>query len=118
MTLEIHLDGSNNDNIQHTQVVVSVLDQMDLDQGSVVRVAWRTNSGGYMPGFMLRAERVQELRETSSDGQQVVEYRCWETFYGWLAPAVDIYVGKKLLWGFGAWMDGLKEYSEKQAQEN
>ena len=110
-TLDVHLGPDDASKRSKTTCVVSILEDFEHEGHKGVRVAWKT--GGRMPGFALRCERVQEFVEVS-DG--LVEYRCWETMYGLLASTVDWYVGKSLEWGFGAWMDGLEEHSEKQAR--
>ena len=110
MVFDVHLGPEDSCKRDKTSVTVSILADFECEGRKGVRVAWRTR--GWMPGFALRSERVQEFLEA---GHGVVEYRCWETMYGLLAPTVRWYVGKKLEWGFGVWMDGLKEYSEKQA---
>lgn len=112
VTLDVHLDPDNKGKTNQTNVVVSLLEGFEREGRQGVRVAWKT--GGWMPGFVLRCERVQEFLEV---GNGTVEYRCWETMYGLLASTVNSFVGKSLEWGFGAWMDGLKEYSEKDAQK-
>lgn len=112
VTLDVHLDPDNESKTNQTNVVVSLLEGFEHEGCQGVRVAWKT--GGWMPGFALRCERVQEFLEV---GNGTVEYRCWETMYGLLASTVNSFVGKSLEWGFGAWMDGLKEYSEKEAQK-
>ncbi|KAI5464573.1 hypothetical protein BGZ63DRAFT_378062 [Mariannaea sp. PMI_226] len=93
-------------------IVCTVLEDIERDGRPGVRVAWRL--AGWMPGPVLKSERVQELVDV---GGGVVEYRCWETFYGMLAYTVKSVVGESIMSGFGAWMDGLKEHSEKLAQE-
>lgn len=111
-TLDVHLDPDNESKTNQTNIGVSLLEDFEHEGRQGVRVAWRT--GGLMPRFALRCERVQEFLDV---GHGTVEYRCWETMYGLLASMVNSVVGKSLEWGFGAWMDGLKEYSEKEAQE-
>ncbi|KAF7555865.1 hypothetical protein G7046_g6441 [Stylonectria norvegica] len=111
-TLDVHLDPHNSYKRSKTTLVVSVLEEFERDGRKGVRLAWRTT--GWMPGMVLKAERVQELTEV---GEGIVEYRCWETMYGALASTVKAFVGKSLEWGFGAWMDGLKEFSEKKTTE-
>ena len=63
-----------------------------------------------MTGMALRSERVQEFVQ-DDEGKGTV-YTCWETFYGFLAPAVRIAVGGKLERGFGAWTEDLKHRAE------
>ncbi|KAH7316495.1 hypothetical protein B0I35DRAFT_433226 [Stachybotrys elegans] len=118
LTLDAHLGPGDASSRNQTALCVSCLEQFTADEeggagsGRVgVRLAWRTRDGGLM-NRVLRAERVQEFVE---DGDGGVEYACWETFHGLLAPVVKMMVGTSLLWGFGAWMDGLKEYTEKFA---
>ncbi|CAM1502262.1 Fc.00g042460.m01.CDS01 [Cosmosporella sp. VM-42] len=113
MVFDVHLGPEASSKRDKTRVVVTILEGFELEGRQGVRVAWR--AGGLMPGWALRTERIQEFLET---GDRIVEYRCWETFYGLLAPTVKWYVGKELEWGFGVWMDGLKAYSEKQAHGN
>ncbi|GJC82926.1 hypothetical protein ColLi_05764 [Colletotrichum liriopes] len=72
------------------------------------RVCWKT--GGLVPPFVLKSERVQEFLETE-DGNGT-EYRCWETFYGPLAQVLRFTMVGQLETGFAAWMDGLKNHLE------
>ncbi|KAK1701382.1 hypothetical protein BDP55DRAFT_641397 [Colletotrichum godetiae] len=72
------------------------------------RVCWKT--GGLVPPFVLKSERVQEFLETE-DGNGT-EYRCWETFYGPLAQVLRFTMVGQLETGFAAWMEGLKNFSE------
>ncbi|OLN85709.1 hypothetical protein CCHL11_07769 [Colletotrichum chlorophyti] len=72
------------------------------------RVCWKT--GGLVPPFVLKSERVQEFLETE-DGNGT-EYRCWETFYGPLAQVLRFTMVGQLETGFAAWMDGLKNFVE------
>lgn len=109
--LDVHLDPNNARKRSPTALVLSILEDFESEGRHGVRVAWKT--GGWTPGFLLRTERIQEFLET---GDGIVEYRCWETMYGLLASTVRYVVGNNLIWGFGAWMDGLKEYSEKQSR--
>ena len=76
-------------------------------------MAWKT--AGWAPGFMLKTERIQELVPSEED-ENVIEYVNWETFYGLLGTTVKYVAGGGVVSGFDRWMDGLKEYSEKQAQ--
>jgi hypothetical protein len=94
---------------------VSVLEPIDEDDDGTRRkgwgIAWRQRASMLMPGFMLRSERVQEFVEV--DGGAGTEYRCWETFYGLLAPVVRLAAGKQVEKGFDAWLVGLKGRVEK-----
>lgn len=82
------------------------------------RVAWKIrNNSLTMPGWMLRSERVQEFVQvvdpdaaaSSGGGEHPrTAYRCWETFYGVLAPVVRLTVGSQVVNGFNVWMEDLK----------
>ncbi|KAL1837040.1 hypothetical protein VTJ49DRAFT_4329 [Mycothermus thermophilus] len=80
------------------------------------RVAWRQRPGAVAPEWMLRSERVHEFVEVvvdSATGEVQTEYRCWETFYGPLAPVVRLTVGGKLEKAFEVWSKGLKWWVEE-----
>ncbi|KAK3330518.1 hypothetical protein B0H66DRAFT_598052 [Apodospora peruviana] len=82
------------------------------------RVAWKTRtSSPLMPGWMLRSERVQEFVEVDTPfgprDEPETAYRCWETFYGVLAPVVRMAVGGQLVNGFNVWMRDLKKRAEE-----
>ena len=79
------------------------------------RIAWRQRDSLLMPGWLLRSERVQEFVE-AGDGAET-EYRCWETFYGLLAPVVRMAVGRQVAAGFDAWTEGLKRRAEEKKKE-
>ncbi|KAM7191006.1 hypothetical protein V8F33_009123 [Rhypophila sp. PSN 637] len=83
------------------------------------RVAWKMQTHPlFLPGWMLRSERVQEFVELDDaasprdDGPRC-EYTCWETFYGVLAPVVRLSVGNQLTKGFNTWMVDLKRRAEE-----
>ncbi|KAM7222834.1 hypothetical protein V8F06_001732 [Rhypophila decipiens] len=77
------------------------------------RVAWKMRTNPFLPGWMLRSERVQEFVELDDDEQpKRCEYTCWETFYGVLAPVVRLSVGAQLTKGFNTWMVDLKRRAE------
>jgi len=66
--------------------------------------SYRTRPSLALPEWMLRSERVQEFIEIAGpDGRPTTAYKCWETFYGVMAPMVRLAVGKKLERGFEAW---------------
>ncbi len=109
MTFDVHMNFQN----EHswglpTPLQVSVVERIQDDGGAAKgwRVAWKTRDS---PGFVMRSERVQEFVETAG-GE--TEYRCWETFYGMVAPVIRVAVGAQLVVAFGAWMDDLKEEAE------
>lgn len=113
-TFDVHLSEAAATRNTTAELEVSVLEEFRRDDGRQgVRVAWRTASR-WTPGFVLRSERIQELVQGDKDGE--TEYRCWETFYGLLASSIRMFVGQSLEWGFGTWMDGLKEFAEKAAR--
>jgi len=66
----------------------------------------RTRPTMFLPGFMLRSERVQEFVE---DGRGGTKYTCWETFYGVLAQTTRAVVGKKVLRAIDRWTADLGE---------
>ena len=74
------------------------------------RIAWKQRASLLMPAWLLRSERVQEFIEAS--GGSETDYRCWETFYGILAPVVKLAAGKQVENGFVAWQEGLKARAE------
>ena len=74
------------------------------------RIAWKQRASLLMPGWMLRSERVQEFVEVEGG----TEYRCWETFYGLLAPVVRMAAAKQVEQGFEAWSEGLRGVVEKK----
>ncbi|KAK0655842.1 hypothetical protein B0T16DRAFT_314566 [Cercophora newfieldiana] len=97
-----------------TPLELSVLERIDAtaeDGRRGWRVAWRMRPSLALPGFMLRAERIQEFVE-AEDGNET-DYACWETFYGVLAPVVRLAVGSKLTPAFDAWNSGLKARVEE-----
>ena len=112
-TFDVHFQPGQATRSATASVRVSVLEEFrrEDDGRRGVRLAWCT-ARGWTPLFVLRCERIQELVE--GPGGDVVEYTCWETFYGLLASTVRFAVGSALEWGLGAWMDGLKEYAEKK----
>ncbi|KAK4219111.1 hypothetical protein QBC37DRAFT_395278, partial [Rhypophila decipiens] len=80
------------------------------------RVAWKMRTNPFLPGWMLRSERVQEFVELD-DEPKGCEYTCWETFYGVLAPVVRLSVGTQLTKGFNTWMVDLKRRAEEKVVE-
>ncbi|KAL2158442.1 hypothetical protein VTH06DRAFT_4490 [Thermothelomyces fergusii] len=81
------------------------------------RIAWKQRHSLLMPAAMLRSERVQEFVEVAAgDGPPRTRYRCWETFYGLLAPLVRLAVAGQVERGFDAWLRGLKARVEKTGQ--
>jgi hypothetical protein len=119
-TFDVHLNPDEPAATPPGQAIaleVSVLEPIDddADDGGARRkgwrIAWRQRASLLMPAFMLRSERVQEFVEV--DGGAATEYRCWETFYGLLAPVVRLAAGKQVEKGFDAWLVGLKGRVEK-----
>lgn len=93
---------------------VSALEQFERDGKVGVRIAWRIK--GRVATFLTKSERVQEFVQTkTADGRDVVEYVCWETFYGILANTMKNNYERELQVGYSAWMDGLKAQAEKIA---
>ncbi|KAL2269637.1 hypothetical protein VTJ83DRAFT_1821 [Remersonia thermophila] len=96
---------------------VSVLSPISEDEEGRKgwRVAWRQRPGAVVPAWLLRSERVHEFVELvdSATGKVQTEYRCWETFYGPLAPVVKLTVGGKLEKAFEVWSKGLKWWVEE-----
>lgn len=82
----------------------------------VMLTKWsRTRPSLVLPEWLLRSERVQEFIEiTGPDGAPATAYKCWETFYGVLAPTVRLTVGKKLENGFEAWGKDLAARAESR----
>lgn len=80
------------------------------------RIAWKTRPTLFMPNRMLRCERVQEFVQVYPPSGTLDEpetaYRCWETFYGVLAPVVKAAAGNQIMRGFDVWMEGLKKRAE------
>lgn len=94
---------------------VSALEQFERDGKTGVRLAWRIK--GRVATFLAKSERVQEFVQTKTpDGRDVVEYACWETYYGMLATSMKNNYETELKVGYSAWMDGLKVHAEKLAE--
>ncbi|KAK4237374.1 hypothetical protein C8A03DRAFT_44753 [Achaetomium macrosporum] len=120
-TFDVHmnLDDPDGSAGRATALEVSVLEPVDDEPSEGGRrrkgwrIAWKQRPSLLMPGWMLRNERVQEFVEVGSgEGEPETEYRCWETFYGALAPVVRLAVGKQIERGFDAWTEGLKARAE------
>lgn len=135
----MHLDPSAPDDGKPNQLValeVSALEPIDDNDDNHEdgqtgqrrrrgwRIAWRQRPSLMMPSWMLRSERVQEFVEVATadgtgagGGEPETEYRCWETFYGVLAPVVRLAAAKQVEGGFDAWLAGMKGVAEggKQA---
>lgn len=95
-------------------MIVTSLEQFERDGKIGVRLAWRIK--GRMATFLSKSERVQEfVQSKGDDGRDVVEYCCWETYYGMLASTMKSTYERELEVGYSAWMDGLKEHAEKVA---
>lgn len=95
-------------------IVITHLEEFERAGKKGLRVAWR--AGGVMPAFILRSERVQEFVQSDEVGEEGgCEYFCWETFYGVITPVLRLSVGSKLERGFDAWMNGLKDFLEKES---
>lgn len=121
----MHLDPSEPDTKtgQAVALEVSALEPIDDDaqegggRRRGWRIAWRQRPSLMMPSWMLRSERVQEFIEVAVDGSESpsgteTEYRCWETFYGVLAPVVRLAAARQVEGGFDAWLAGLKRLAE------
>ncbi|KAK6224879.1 polyketide cyclase dehydrase protein [Colletotrichum tabaci] len=118
VTFEVHLTLDPAKTTTNQALVVTKLEEFtrtDADANGEThrgrkgyRVCWKT--GGLVPPFVLKSERVQEFLETE-DGTGT-EYRCWETFYGPLAQVLRFTMVSQLETGFAAWMDGLKNHLE------
>ncbi|KAK3298494.1 uncharacterized protein B0H64DRAFT_76521 [Chaetomium fimeti] len=136
-TFDVHLDPSEPDTTKPGQAValeVSALEPINDEEDPQEpghrrkgwRIAWRQRPSLMMPAWMLRSERVQEFVEVAVDGGDgdgdgsgtgtETEYRCWETFYGVLAPVVRMAAGKQVERGFDAWLEGLKGLAEGGGQ--
>ncbi|KAK4124825.1 hypothetical protein N657DRAFT_670712 [Parathielavia appendiculata] len=128
-TFDVHLNLDEHDGTpgRPTALEVSVLEPIDEeddpedDDAAAAdvgrrrkgwRIAWRQRGSLLMPAWMLRSERVQEFVEVN--GGSETEYRCWETFYGLLAPVVRLAVGRQVENGFDAWLAGLKRMAEAE----
>ncbi|KEY68764.1 hypothetical protein S7711_10378 [Stachybotrys chartarum IBT 7711] len=109
LKLHARLDPADASKRSKTALVVSKFEQFERDGRTGIRLVWRTTDR--LMGLVLRAERVQDFID---NGQGGVAYECYETFYGILASTVRAVAGKALIWGFGAWMDGLKDFSERK----
>ena len=117
----MHLDPDAPDGAagQAIALEVSVLEPIDEDSEEAGdgrrkgwRIAWKQRAGWLTPAWVLRSERVQEFVEL--DGGDATDYRCWETFYGLLAPVVRLAAGKQVEKGFAAWQAGLKGRAEAE----
>jgi len=130
-TFDVHLNTDEPDDTpgRPTALEVSVLEPIDEDSNDSPfpsssladdgprkgwRIAWKQRASLLMPGWMLRSERVQEFIEIA--GGSETEYRCWETFYGVMAPVVRLAAGAQVEKGFDVWQAGLKERVEKRGQ--
>nr|POE87491.1 hypothetical protein CFP56_30080 [Quercus suber] len=79
---------------------------------AVTHIRWSLdNANSFLPGFIMRAERTNELEELE-DGTTV--YRTWETFGGWAAGTVRKKYGQALQERFADWARDLKGYVEKE----
>ncbi|KAK3902863.1 hypothetical protein C8A05DRAFT_43789 [Staphylotrichum tortipilum] len=121
-TFDVHLNPSEPDGAAAGQAIalqVSVLEPIDEPAGSEDgspprkgwRIAWKQRASLLMPAWLLRSERVQEFVEV--EGGKETDYRCWETFYGLLAPVVRMAAAAQVERGFEAWSEGLKGRVEK-----
>ncbi|KAI0389848.1 hypothetical protein F5Y17DRAFT_447252 [Xylariaceae sp. FL0594] len=85
-------------------------------KGKGYRIAWKSTE---FPGFLLRAERVQEFVQVGGGeeegekkkGQVLTHYRCWETFGGILSYLVP---RSQLEHAFVRWMESLKAVVEAE----
>ncbi len=111
-TFDVHLNPGEPDGTtgQAIALEVSVLEPIAEDGRKGWRIAWKQRAGWLTPAWMLRSERVQEFVEL--DGGAATDYRCWETFYGLLAPVVNLAAGKQVEKGFVVWEAGLKARAE------
>ncbi|TDZ29484.1 hypothetical protein C8035_v005476 [Colletotrichum spinosum] len=119
VVFEVHLTLDPAKTTSNTACIITVLE--DFTKATAVsggeghrgrkgyRVAWKT-TGWTPPPFLLKAERVHEFLE-SEDGTGT-EYRCYETFFGPLAPVVRYTMLGQLEAAFTAWMEGLKCFVE------
>lgn len=109
-TLDLYLDpDSDNSSSRPTAVQVKILEPVDHGAGRQGRrVTWGPRGSLLMPEWLLRSERAREFVEVPGSSSSAVEYFCWETFYGPLAPVVKLTVGAKVQRGFEVWMEGLK----------
>jgi hypothetical protein len=122
----MNLDDADGTTGQAVALEVSVLEPIGEGASEAAggprkgwRIAWKQRPSLLMPGWMLRSERVQEFVEVGGgEGGPETEYRCWETFYGPLAPVVKLAAGKQVQRGFDAWAEGLKAKVEGRAVNN
>lgn len=73
-----------------------------------------------MAPSLLTAERVHEVVDVdvTEDGEVLrgTEVRNWEAQVGWLAHVVKWMYGGKLQRNFELWVDGLKQFVERQSE--
>ncbi|KAK4541089.1 hypothetical protein LTR36_008314 [Oleoguttula mirabilis] len=81
---------------------------------AVTRIRWNLHNAAVMaPGFVIKAERVNEIEEAEGGGTL---YRTWETFGGLAAKTVKKKHEQNLKDRFADWCADLKKYVEgKQA---
>jgi hypothetical protein len=93
---------------------VTALEQFEREDGRVgLRLAWCVKKGR-LGKMLMRTERVQEIVPSLED-PDVVDYVCWETYYGFLAANVKPSWWAGVKDGHAAWVDGLKKYAEEKA---
>ncbi|KAK3354197.1 hypothetical protein B0H65DRAFT_553929 [Neurospora tetraspora] len=106
-TFHVHMDPLSEDSsARNTALEVSRLERIDevlQIRRTGFRIAWKTRPTLFMPNRMLRCERVQEFVQVYPPSGTLDEpetaYRCWETFYGVLAPVVKAAAGNQIMRG-------------------
>lgn len=124
MTFHVRMDASKPNSVTNSNLVVTTLEQPSLaptttsgqgHQEQVYRVAWAIDnpSSGFagvaLPGWVLRSERVHEIRDLGEGG---CEIKTWECMAGSGAYLVKRLHGQRLQKGFENWVLELKKFVE------
>lgn len=88
-----------------------------LGKAPVTRIRWNLHNASIMtPGWVIRAERVNEIEEL--EGDEGTEYRTWEAFGGLAARKVKSKYESVLQERFSDWCRDLKKYVEEGQQQH
>ncbi|KAF2718992.1 hypothetical protein K431DRAFT_229579 [Polychaeton citri CBS 116435] len=110
ITFRARMDDLPSTSLATSKEIVTKVDSPPTKPGEVCRICWVFDNGGsYAPGFVMKAERVNEI-EVREDGG--TDYRTWETFAGPVAYAIRWKYGASLDKRFDDWRHDLKKYVE------